>query len=113
MRRAKLAEAVKAVRKAKDMGIKTAFVNARFAKPLDVELLDLIDDREVIAIEDGVIDGGFGEAVRNHYARRDSDIFPKVKVLGYADGLYPMGEVSEVQRLCKTDCAAILRALEE
>ena len=107
------AEAVKAVRKAKDMGIKTAFVNARFAKPLDVELLDLIDDREVIAIEDGVIDGGFGEAVRNHYARRDSDIFPKVKVLGYADGLYPMGEVSEVQRLCKTDCAAILRALEE
>lgn len=107
------AEAVKAVRKSKDMGIKTAFVNARFAKPLDVELLDLIDDREVIAIEDGVIDGGFGEAVRNHYARRDSDIFPKVKVLGYADGLYPMGEVSEVQRLCKTDCAAILRALEE
>ena len=76
-------------------------------------MLDLIDDREVIAVEDGVIDGGFGEAVRNHYARRDSDIFPKVKVLGYADGLYPMGEVADVQRLCKTDCAAILRALEE
>ena len=50
--------------------------------------------------------------MRNYYAGRDSDIFPKVKVLGYDDGLYPMGEVAEIQRHCKTDALAILRALE-
>ncbi len=106
------AEAKTAVDILNRTGIKAAFVNARFAKPLDTELLDLIDDREVVTVEDGVIDGGFGEAVRNYYAGRDSDIFPKVKVLGYDDGLYPMGEVAEIQRHCKTDALAILRALE-
>ncbi len=107
------AEAASAVDSLRKKGEKVAFVNARFAKPLDTELLDLIDDRFVLTVEDGVVDGGFGEAVRNYYARRDSDIFPKVKVIGYADGLYPMGEVAEIQKYCKTDRTAIVRALDD
>lgn len=107
------AEAAKAVAEYNRHGGRAAFVNARFARPLDGELLDLIDDREVVTVEDGVTVGGFGEAVRNYYADRYSDIFPKVRVIGYADGLYPMGEVAEVQKYCKTDSASILRALRQ
>ena len=107
------AEAYKAVCEYNAEGGKAAFVNARFAKPLDFDLLDLIDDREVITVEDGVKDGGFGQAVRNYYAERQSDIYPKVKIIGFDDGLYPMGEVAQVLAYCKTDKAAILRALRQ
>ena len=48
------------------LGVRPTVVNARFAKPLDVELLeDLARTHEVVVtIEDHVLEGGFGSAVR-------------------------------------------------
>ncbi|MGB0731174.1 MAG: 1-deoxy-D-xylulose-5-phosphate synthase [Miltoncostaeaceae bacterium] len=48
------------------LGERPTVVNARFAKPLDVELLeDLARTHEVVVtIEDHVLEGGFGSAVR-------------------------------------------------
>ncbi|MGB1527313.1 MAG: transketolase C-terminal domain-containing protein, partial [Miltoncostaeaceae bacterium] len=47
------------------LGVRPTVVNARFAKPLDVELLeDLARTHEVVVtIEDHVLEGGFGSAV--------------------------------------------------
>lgn len=94
-------------------GIKAAYVNARFAKPLDTKFLDLVDDRRIYTIEDGVKTGGFGEAVRSYYADRQSDIFPKVSVMGFDDGLYPMGGVDDVLGYCRMDPRSVAEELSK
>jgi len=52
-------------------GLSGFLVNARFAKPLDKELLIAIGTRIkfVFTVEEGVINGGFGTAVENVLAR--------------------------------------------
>ncbi len=46
-------------------GISAEVVNARFAKPLDTELLNDLNERfdKIVTVEDGQIEGGFGSAV--------------------------------------------------
>lgn len=58
------------------LGVRPTVVNARFAKPLDVELLeDLARTHEVVVtIEDHVLDGGFGSAVREAIGGMDSHL---------------------------------------
>ncbi len=57
--------ALQAVEELKKQGIKATVVNARFAKPLDEKLFKELADKtqNIITIEDGVIEGGFGSAV--------------------------------------------------
>lgn len=59
------ANVMKAVAALDDQGVKVAVVNARFAKPLDTEMLRDLAERYAILIsaEDGAITGGFGSAV--------------------------------------------------
>lgn len=56
------------------LGVRPTVVNARFAKPLDVELLeDLARTHEVVVtIEDHVLEGGFGSAVREAIGGMDA-----------------------------------------
>ena len=44
-------------------GISAAVVNARFAKPIDIELLETLAQRPIITVADGAAQGGFGSAV--------------------------------------------------
>ena len=57
--------ALQVVEELKKQGIKATVVNARFAKPLDEKLFKELADKtqNIITIEDGVIEGGFGSAV--------------------------------------------------
>ena len=58
------------------LGVRPTVVNARFAKPLDVELLeDLARTHEVVVtIEDHVLEGGFGSAVREAIGGMDAHL---------------------------------------
>ena len=58
------------------LGERPTVVNARFAKPLDVALLeDLARTHEVVVtIEDHVLDGGFGSAVREAIGGMDAHL---------------------------------------
>ena len=49
-----------------EFGIKASVVNARFAKPLDEELLysHAANHDHIITLEDGVLNGGFGSSYR-------------------------------------------------
>jgi len=55
--------------------IQATVVNARFAKPLDTELLDSLCEREpvIITAEDNVQPGGFGSGVLDYLAGRGYD----------------------------------------
>ena len=65
----RLAEAMKAAEQLDTLGLSTTVADARFAKPLDTELVNrLADEHEVlVTIEEGSV-GGFGAFVLHHLA---------------------------------------------
>jgi 1-deoxy-D-xylulose-5-phosphate synthase len=68
-------------------GLSGTLVNARFAKPLDVDLLKSISlkTRKIFAVEEGIIEGGFGSAVNEVVG------VPVVKI-GLPDEFIPHGK---------------------
>ncbi|MCM1369452.1 MAG: 1-deoxy-D-xylulose-5-phosphate synthase [Candidatus Amulumruptor caecigallinarius] len=52
-----------------EKGIKATLINPRYLSGIDTELLDQLKDdhRLVITLEDGVLDGGFGEKIARYY----------------------------------------------
>lgn len=65
-------------------GLNPTFVNARFAKPLDTELLDRLVEKHrlFVTVEENVKSGGFGE----HVAAYMEACHPEVRVLNLAIG---------------------------
>ena len=94
-------------------GISTAFYDARFAKPLDEEMLKEIFQRfdKVITIEDGCLMGGFGSAVLEFAS--ENNLHAQVKRLGIPDAVIEHGEQSELFRECGFDTDGIVRAAVE
>ncbi|MBP0001797.1 MAG: 1-deoxy-D-xylulose-5-phosphate synthase [Cyanobacteria bacterium SID2] len=68
-------------------GIQATVVNARFVKPLDMELIGPLAQRigKVVTLEEGCLMGGFGSAVVE--ALMDEDIVVPVKRIGIPDKL--------------------------
>ena len=109
------ADSVVALLKAR--GVESLHVDARFAKPVDAELLRAQADagvRAFLTFEDGVRTGGFGEAVRNalsNHPRR-----PRVVAFGWPDAFVPhassRGDLLARHHLAPEDAAeAVLSAL--
>ena len=53
----------------KDRGIEATLINPRFISGLDESLLDSLvsDHRLVVTLEDGALEGGYGEKVARHF----------------------------------------------
>lgn len=53
----------------KAQGISATLINPRYISGIDTELLDSLaaDHRTVVTLEDGALDGGFGEKIARHY----------------------------------------------
>ena len=62
-----------AERLAEEHGVEATVADARFAKPLDAELVErLAAEHDVlVTVEENVLAGGFGSAVLEHLADRD------------------------------------------
>lgn len=62
-----------------DAGIDATLINPRYITGVDAQMLDAlkVDHRVVVTLEDGVLDGGFGEKIARYYG--DSDM----RVLNY------------------------------
>ncbi len=71
--------ALRAAEILRDKGLEPTVADARFAKPLDGELIDhLASEHELlVTVEEGVLPGGFGSGVLEHledsFAERDED----------------------------------------
>jgi 1-deoxy-D-xylulose-5-phosphate synthase len=78
--------AVQAARELAEEGIRLAVVNARWAKPLDEELILRLAQTcgRVITIEDHMLAGGFGSAVLELLTRNDLRSIP-VRLIGLPD----------------------------
>ena len=78
-----------------------------FVKPLDENQLHFIFKKfeNIITIEDGTVQGGFGSAIlefaaRHHYTS-------KINVLGIPDEFIQQGNVAELQQYCKIDVKSL------
>ena len=67
---AQLTEALAAAERLSEVGISVTVADARFAKPLDTDLIERLarEHAGLITLEQGA-DGGFGSAVLHHLAR--------------------------------------------
>jgi len=102
-----------AIEKAEKEGISVAHYDMRFAKPLDHELLHEAGKKfkNIITIEDGVINGGFGSAVLEFM--NDKNYRTSVHMVGVPDKFIPHGTIKELQHICGMDSEGILKKIKE
>jgi 1-deoxy-D-xylulose-5-phosphate synthase len=90
-----------------------ALYDIRFLKPLDNELIHEVakNFKQVITIEDGVINGGFGSAVLEFLA--DNNYSTKVKRLGINDSFVEHGTPEELYQMLGLDVEGIALELKK
>ncbi|MFQ6069395.1 MAG: 1-deoxy-D-xylulose-5-phosphate synthase [Candidatus Aminicenantales bacterium] len=93
-------------------GFSFAVLNARFVKPLDEKMiLSLVrPGKIVISVEEGVLDGGFGSAVRE-LLDREKRFSVKFKRIGLPLDVYPVGKADLIKRLYSLDEDGIFRQI--
>jgi 1-deoxy-D-xylulose-5-phosphate synthase len=94
---AMLQQALEASDKLKVEGLDVAVINARFAKPLDLEMLAQVfeDCRFVVTVEEGALMGGFGSAVLEAACANGWDT-RIMRTLGIPDRYIEHGERGEI-----------------
>lgn len=89
-------------------GIEIGHYDMRFAKPIDEELLDEICLKydHIITLEDGARLGGFGSAVAEYLAAKESK--PIVKIMGLPDRIIEHGTQEELHAEVGIDVEGII-----
>jgi len=106
-----VAPAFEAAQKLLGEGIRAAVLNARFAKPLDAEMILKLASTagRVVVVEEGVKPGGFGEAVRTLLAEAGIERLAFV-ALGIPDEFIEHGPQAVLRAQCGIDASAIFAA---
>jgi 1-deoxy-D-xylulose-5-phosphate synthase len=100
--------ALEAVAELEKEGFSLAVINARFAKPLDEEAILYYAQKgnAVITVEEGVVSGGFGSAVRELLDRqRRFDL--RFLAVGLPPEVYPLGKADEIRKVYELDAAGL------
>lgn len=93
-----------AIKEVEKDGYSVAHYDIIFLKPIDTELLDEIAAKykKVITVENGVITGGLGSAVLEHFSDNQyKDI--EVTRIGLPDEFITHGSIKELNHLCHID----------
>ena len=93
--------------------IKVGVVNARFVKPLDIELLTRLVQRckLIVTVEDNTVMGGFGSAVLEFLAKNKT--IPQVINLGIPDRFIEHGNQNLLRNLVGIDAEGIEKTVKE
>jgi len=97
----------------KELGISIAHYDLRFLKPLDETMLHEIGKKfkQIVTVEDGVIQGGFGSAVLEFMS--DNNYTPNVKRLGIQDNFVEHGTPEELYTMLGLDGEGIAKSITE
>lgn len=95
-------------------GIELAVVNARFAKPLDEEMILRFAQpgKVIITAEEAVTAGGFGSAVRE-LLDREKRFDVKFKSIGLPLEVYPLGKAEQIKKLYNLDVEGLIKQIRE
>ncbi len=90
-----------------DEGINVGLVDIRFLKPIDTELLHKIFKKynHIVTIEDGIVTGGLGTAVKQF--KNEFDYDNSVRSLGIPDRFIMHGSIPELHKDCGFDVESI------
>ncbi|MGL4762799.1 MAG: 1-deoxy-D-xylulose-5-phosphate synthase [Sarcina sp.] len=94
----------KVVNKLKEeLNINATLINPRFISGLDEKMLsNLMDNHDiVITLEDGILDGGFGEKISRFYGSKDMKVLNFGATKEFTDGV-PLAELYEKYHLTDT-----------
>jgi len=96
-----VASAEQAAKELAELGIHVAVVNARWAKPLDEELITRLakETRRIVTVEDHVVAGGFGSAVLELLEARGLLSEVDIRLIGYPDKFIEHGAPSILKEL--------------
>lgn len=100
-------------KKLKVKGINSYLINARFAKPIDSELLQALYNNGVkfiVTIEENVIRGGFGSGILEQ-ANELGLKFKKFKIFGIPDKFISHGKISKLHNLIGLEPKNILNII--
>jgi len=107
-----VAPALEATERLDARGLSAAVIDARFAKPLDAELLceAALDCRRIVTVEDHARAAGFGSALLELLSER----VPEARVLrlGLPDRFVEHGEVADQWRAAGIDAPSLARSTE-
>lgn len=98
-----------------ERGIEAAVINARFAKPLDEELLANLgaNFKRILTVEEGSVPGGFGDAVLEFFHSHDNLVEPKIRVLGLPDEFVDHGPQGLWREKFNLSAEGIVREVEK
>jgi 1-deoxy-D-xylulose-5-phosphate synthase len=109
---ARLAECLRAAEELDAAGLSTTVADARFAKPLDTDLIErLAREHEVLlTVEEGAV-GGFGAHVLSHLAKVGAfDAGLKIRTLALPDRFVDQGKPEAMYAAAGLDAAGIVKA---
>ena len=80
----------------KGENIRTTIVGVRCLSPIDSETLDAIsrNHRYIVTMEDGVVEGGYGESIASHIINNDVD--NKILNIGWPKAFIEHGDTDKV-----------------
>jgi 1-deoxy-D-xylulose-5-phosphate synthase len=101
-----------AMRAIERSGREVALYDMRYAKPLDISLIESVAKsfRSIITVEDGILRGGVGEAIAAHIAKME--VSPTIVNLGIDDSFVEHGKCEELYEECGYSEAAIANHIE-
>ncbi|MBI4686672.1 MAG: 1-deoxy-D-xylulose-5-phosphate synthase [Nitrospirae bacterium] len=101
---------VEAAKFLEGLGVSACVVNARFIKPLDINLIGNLAGRikYVITVEENTVEGGFGSSVLEHLSELNIEGL-KIKRLGIPDRFIEQGSQQILRRNLGLDAEGIAR----
>jgi 1-deoxy-D-xylulose-5-phosphate synthase len=98
-----------------EQGIEAAVINARFAKPIDEEMLAGIGGNfsRILTVEEGSIPGGFGDAVLEFFHTHENLREPKIHCLGLPDYYIDHGPQAVWRDRCNLSAEGIVREVKK
>ena len=106
--------ALAAAKELEEEGIRLAVVDAKFAKPLDAEMILHFakPGTTIITAEEGVVAGGFGSAVRE-LLDTQAKFDVRFKAIGIPIEVYPMGKAQQIKKLLRLDREGLISQIRE
>tara|TARA_Y100001934_G_scaffold268969_1_gene351826 strand:- start:11 stop:451 length:441 start_codon:yes stop_codon:yes gene_type:complete len=96
-----------------DEGVNVEVINCRFIKPMDIACLDNIQSRftYVITVEEGIINGGFGDGVAAWLL--ENNFSGRLKRLGLPDSFVEHGSRDEILNSIGLSVSGLIDTVKE
>lgn len=97
--------------KLKAKSIDATVVNARFAKPIDLDMIDKLSKthKELVVLEESVANGGIGQEIESYIKSKSYDI--KVTLVTLPDAYVEHGDVTKLRAALSIDSESVLKRI--